>query len=355
MKIAIIRRDIGNYSETFVRKNIECINAGKTVVLAEKLVGDPGWWPARPTLYLSRIPKPLRACAVHAFLLRHRVAGAVCEFLDYAIEWVPVFKRLGIPFVVLGHGFDIGRNVNRIPDYKNALLALKSARKIIVPCDYGKKILLMRAAFDADFVESIPVGIDLSKFSSPKLNRDGTRLLFVGRFVEKKSPIYLLMAFYHASKMLSSMVLDFIGDGPMLPAAKQLAACLGIEHRVNFMGSRPHGYVLHALQNARAIVQHSVTADNGDMETMPLSIQEALASGTPAVVTDHAGLPDIVQDGVTGYIVKERDVMRMAEKIVQLMKLDSESYRAMQENCITQASRFDYRTRIKRIETLLDI
>lgn len=355
MKIAIIRRDIGNYSETFVRKNIECINEGRTVVLADKLVGDPGWWPARPTLYLSRIPKPLRLCAAHAFLMRHGVEGAVCEFLDYAIEWVPVFKRLGIPYVVLGHGFDIGRNVHRIPDYKNALLALKSAQKIIVPCDYGKRALLARAAFDADLVESIPVGIDLSQFPSPQLEREGNRLLFVGRFVEKKSPIFLLMAFYHASKSLPNIVLDCIGDGPLLPAAKQLTACLGIEHRVNFLGSRPHGFVLHSLQKARAVIQHSLTADNGDMETMPLSIQESLASGTPAVVTDHAGLPDIVQDEATGYIVKERDFMRMAEKIVQLMKLDPDSYRTMQHNCITQARRFDYRTRIKRIETLLEV
>jgi len=355
MKIAIIRRDIGNYSETFVRKNIECVNAGRTVVIANKLADNPAWVPACPTLYLANFPRQLRPYAAHAFLVRHGVRGAVCEFLDYAIEWAPLFKRLRMPYLALGHGYDIGRSSRRYPDYQKSLLALGSAQKIIVPCNYGKEVLIQKTQFEPGFVESIPVGIDLGAFQFPKLEREGNKFIFVGRFVEKKSPIYMLMAFYHATRVVPDIELDCIGDGPLMPAAKQLVRCLGIEKKVRFLGIKPHDAVLAAIRNARATIQHSITADNGDMETMPLSIQESLASGTPAIVTDHGGLPEIVKDGATGYIVPERDFIAMAARIVRMAKLDPVSYRTLQTNCIKEAVRFDYKIRISRIESLLGV
>lgn len=355
MKIAIIRKDIGNYSETFVRRNTDCLNGGNTVVLCNKLVDGHTWKPTQPTLYLFDYPKPFRAYAAYTFLLRHQVKGAVCEFLDYAIEWVPVFKRLRIPFVALGHGYDIGRDLKKFVNYQKSLTTLKSARKIIVPCSYAKEVLLRKARFDADFIESIPVGIDLAEFNKPHLDHPLNKFLFVGRFVEKKSPICLLMAFFRATTTVPDISLDCIGDGPLLPAAKQLARCLGIADRVNFLGSKSHSEVIAAMQAARAVIQHSITAENGDMETMPLSIQEALASGTPAIVTNHAGLTDIVKDSYTGYIVDEFDCTNMADKIIAMARLSKDEYRAMQQNCISAAGGFDYRVRTRRIESLLGV
>jgi colanic acid/amylovoran biosynthesis glycosyltransferase len=355
MKIAIFRKDLGNYSETFVRRNVDCINAGNTVVICNRLADDYTWKPTQPTLYLGDYPRPIRPYIAYAFLLRHHVKGAVCEFLDYATEWVPLFKRLNIPFIALGHGYDIGRNLKKIPDYERALSTLKSARKIIVPCNYGKETLLKKTKLDPGLIESIPVGIDLAAFKDKKLNREGNRFLFVGRFVEKKSPIYLLMAFYHATKNAPNIILDCIGNGPLLPAAKHLALSLGIADKVNFLGIKSPEKVREAMKNARATVQHSVTAENGDMETMPLSIQESLASGTPAIVTNHAGLPEIVTDGITGYIVNEGDHTGMGEKITSMARIAPDDYRKLQENCIAESHRFDSNTRTQRIEQLLGI
>jgi glycosyltransferase involved in cell wall biosynthesis len=355
MKIAIIRKDVGNYSETFVRRNVDCLNSGNTVVLCNRLAEDYTWKPDQPTLCLFNYPKPLRPYAAYAFLKRHNVKAAVCEFLDYAIEWVPLLKRLGVPFVALGHGYDIGRNIKKFPDYERSLSSLSGARKIIVPCNYGKEILLRKTKLSADLIESIPVGIDLASFSERRLQREGNRFLFVGRFVEKKSPICLLMAFHEATKNTPDITLDCIGAGPLLPAAKQLVRCLGIQDRVNFLGIKPHAAVIEAIRSARATIQHSITAENGDMETMPLSIQESLAAGTPAIVTNHAGMPDIVKDGVTGYIVNEFDYHTMAKRIVQMAALPVHEYKKIQENCLSEAHRFDYRIRTKRIETLLEI
>ncbi len=353
MKIAIFRKDIGNYSETFVQRNIACLNGGETVVIGARLVDDPGWTPKTPTLLLAQYPSALRRLAVRLFLKRHRVGGAVCEFLDYATVWAPLLHEARIPFVCLGHGFDIGRIPRGRNNFVPALPSLRNGCKILVPCDYAKTILLRRARFDPDFIESIPVGIDLGAFQKPGLQREGNRFVFVGRFVEKKSPVCLIMAFHHALARVPGLRLDCVGDGPLLPAAKQLVRCLGIESHVFFHGAKPHREVIVMLKEARAIIQHSVTGENGDMETMPLSVQEALACGTPAVVTDHAGLPDIVTEGKSGYLVPEFDYHAMGDRIARMATLPAADYRAMQDYALRDSARFDYRFRVGRIEALL--
>ena len=74
------------------------------------------------------------------------------------------------------------------------------------------------------------------------------------------------------------------------------------------------------MRRARAAVQHSMRASNGDSEGTPNSLKEAGASGLPVVATRHGGIPDIIIDGKTGFLVDEGDVERMAEYMTQLAK-----------------------------------
>lgn len=353
MKFAIFRKDIGNYSETFVRKNIETLNEGRTVVVCERFTDPMSWRPKVPTLRLAYFPKPLRGAAVSLFLRRHGVSSSVCEFLDFAAYWAPLLDRMRIPYVALGHGYDIGRNLKKFGDYARFLERLKSARKIIVPCEAGKTALLARANFEPTFIESVPVGIDLAQFSEPNLANRPEEFIFVGRFVEKKAPVCLILAFHKALQQRPGMLLHCVGDGPLAPAARQLARCLGMSDRIKFHGALPHQEVLSMVRSMRGALQHSVTAENGDMETMPLSIQEALAAGTPAVVSRHAGLPDIVTDNVTGYLVNEFDIDAMAQGILKLAAASPADYRMMQQAARRDSARFDYRIRVRRIESLL--
>jgi len=74
------------------------------------------------------------------------------------------------------------------------------------------------------------------------------------------------------------------------------------------------------MSQARAFVQHSVEASDGDCEGMPVSILEAGATGIPVVSTRHGGIPDAVIEGKTGLLVDERDVAGMAQHMFQLAK-----------------------------------
>ena len=110
------------------------------------------------------------------------------------------------------------------------------------------------------------------------------------------------------------------GEGPLLGICQQLARDLGIVDHVEFLGSRPHPEVAAAMRRARAFVQHSVRASDGDSEGTPVAILEAGASGLPVVATRHAGIQDVVIDGQTGLLVDEGDIDGMAESMRRLLE-----------------------------------
>ncbi|TIW49178.1 MAG: glycosyltransferase family 4 protein, partial [Mesorhizobium sp.] len=89
--------------------------------------------------------------------------------------------------------------------------------------------------------------------------------------------------------------------------------------RVIFHGYRSTEFVQGMMQNAAVFVQHSVTARNGDMEGLPVSILEAMASALPVVATRHSGIPEAVVDGETGVLVEEHDIKSTAEALASLL------------------------------------
>ena len=109
-----------------------------------------------------------------------------------------------------------------------------------------------------------------------------------------------------------------IGDGRLLEACKQTARMLEIEANVDFLGPRSHSEVAAAMRSARAFVQHSIRAYDGNSEGTPNVVMEAGATGLPVVATRHGGILDVVIDGETGLLVDEGDFDGMAECMVRL-------------------------------------
>ena len=84
---------------------------------------------------------------------------------------------------------------------------------------------------------------------------------------------------------------------------------------VTFLGAQKSEVVLREMQQARAFVQHSIRASNGDSEGTPVAILEAAACGLPVIATRHAGISDVVLHEETGLLVDEHDVAGMADHL----------------------------------------
>jgi colanic acid/amylovoran biosynthesis glycosyltransferase len=105
---------------------------------------------------------------------------------------------------------------------------------------------------------------------------------------------------------------SLVGDGPLRGELEESCERLGLSGRVSFLGARTQDEVMALLARAHLFAAPSVTGRDGDEEGIPTTLMEAMAVGLPVVATRHAGIPELVEDGVSGLLVGERDVDALA-------------------------------------------
>jgi colanic acid/amylovoran biosynthesis glycosyltransferase len=167
----------------------------------------------------------------------------------------------------------------------------------------------------------LPSGLDTSGFTfEPRLNpeKGPVRLIAVGRLVEKKGFCDLLDALALIPDG-DSVHLTIIGDGVLRSDLEGQADRLGIAGRVTFMGAQSLDRVAEELARSHIFVGPSVTAADGNQDAPINTLKEAMASGCPVVATRHGGIPELVEDGVSGYLVPERDPKALAEALQRLL------------------------------------
>lgn len=170
----------------------------------------------------------------------------------------------------------------------------------------------------------VPLAVDAAAFHlSGRRSRgldEPVRLLTVARLTEKKGVEYALRALALLGDEFPAVRYDVVGDGPLLPELQALAAALGLAGRVRFLGARTGDGVREALRAADLFVLPSVTAADGDQEGTPTVLLEAAFCELPVLSTRHAGIPELVRDGESGYLVPERDAEALAGRLRDLLR-----------------------------------
>jgi glycosyltransferase involved in cell wall biosynthesis len=161
------------------------------------------------------------------------------------------------------------------------------------------------------------VALPSERRSDPETNK----VLFVGRFVPKKGLRYLFEAM---ERLDAGYELVLVGDGPQLEQFKRQATDLDMD--IRFEGAVPPTEVDSYYRDATVFVLPSIEG-----EGMPNVVLEAMSWGVPVVTTDSGGLPSIVDDGRTGYLVSMRDTEALAGRIEELLN-DPEKREFMGQN-----------------------
>jgi colanic acid/amylovoran biosynthesis glycosyltransferase len=249
---------------------------------------------------------------------RARCDAVLVEFGHIAVQAMDSCRALGLPMIVHFHGFDAhsGSILDRYGARYGEMFE-QAAALVVVSRTMQDALLALGAP--AEKTHYVPYGVDLDRFRGAAPERAPARFLAVGRFVEKKAPLLTLAAFASVWRRYPEARLRMIGDGELLEACRDLACGLGIGDAVEFIGTQPNDVVAAEMRRARGFVQHSLVAADGNSEGMPVAILEAGASGLPVVSTRHAGIPEVVDDGTTGFLVDERDVEGMAERMERLL------------------------------------
>ncbi|PYO96184.1 MAG: hypothetical protein DMD60_11315 [Gemmatimonadetes bacterium] len=173
-------------------------------------------------------------------------------------------------------------------------------------------------------IEVIPYTTSLPEVApapAPTLSeaRDGTGpVLFVGRLVERKGVAHLLAAIARLAASGGRPRLEIVGDGPERPALEALAERLGVAGRVVFRGQIPPAELQASYARAAVCVLPSVLDARGDTEGLGVVLLEAMNHGTPVVASRVGGIPDIVEDGVSGLLVPPGDADALAAALQRL-------------------------------------
>jgi glycosyltransferase involved in cell wall biosynthesis len=215
-------------------------------------------------------------------------------------------KKCRLPLVVTFHGYDASRMLSD-ETYKNRLPEL---------FEYASAIILVsRHMIDnlnlerwLDKVKIIPCTVDTDVFEIRRENStNGIKILHSGRLVDKKGVPDLIKVFRNLRRRYDNIELHIVGDGKKLERCKELVQKFKLDKNVTFYGAVSHDDVKNILSKADIFVLNSRVGDDGDMEGTPVTLLEAMCSKVPVISTSHAGIPDVIEDGVNGLLVDERD------------------------------------------------
>jgi colanic acid/amylovoran biosynthesis glycosyltransferase len=166
-------------------------------------------------------------------------------------------------------------------------------------------------------------GTDLKEFAFHERIaslRGQVRVLTVARLEESKGLEFALRAMadlIHRHRL--EVRYGIVGSGSLRGALEGLAASLKIQDKVEFFGALPRPRVRDLMHRYHIFLLPSVTSSDGSQEGIPGSVREAMATGMPVVSTVHSGIPELVADGVSGFLVAERDVEALAERLRDLV------------------------------------
>ncbi|MDR6633187.1 colanic acid/amylovoran biosynthesis glycosyltransferase [Phyllobacterium sp. 1468] len=235
-------------------------------------------------------------------------------------------KKLGASLVTIFHGRDVGRPLLDSSLWQYNVLFEQGTRQLTVN-DYFQKALVDAGAPAANVaVHHMGVPINEIEYAWRSWNQGALNVISVCRLTEKKGIEFALRALGQLS--ISNPDLDWaytiIGGGELLDELKRLANDLNIARRVTFLGPRPHSEVKQCLREAQVFLLPSVTARDGDVEGIPVSLMEAMSAGLTVLSTYHSGIPELIEDQKTGFLVPEKDIEALAAKLLWIAEHPAE-------------------------------
>ena len=223
-----------------------------------------------------------------------------------------ISQKLKIPMVVSFYGSD----VSRLPaefGWKSRYRRMAAANVFFIAASSLMKQQLMDLGFPEKRIEVIRFGFDTRQIPFHDQHQPGKPVMMVGRLVEKKGFRYALEAIQLLKARGITAEANIFGDGPLLQELRELSVKLDIANQIHFKGFLPVEAILNELPRHSLLLAPSVRAGDGDMEGLPNTILEAMASGTPVVTTRHAAIPEAVIHKKTGVLADEGNPAQLAD------------------------------------------
>jgi len=331
-KIAYLKFDYLPLSEVFIYEQLKNIKQFEIILLCTELM-NLDKFPLENIRSLSYLPlhsylingvflKFTKYCPYFAKIIESEKVSLIhASFGPYGVHGLSYKKKFDIPLITDFRGHD----VYRIPLKKSGIYKkLFKHGDIFLARSNNMKKDLISLGCPSDKIIVHHSSIDINKFKFREIkkvdNNEKIKILLVGRFTEKKGIPYAIKAFANVKKKHKNIEFTIIGDGPQRSEIEAIIKNLRVEKSIRLLGTLPHNQVIKEISNSHIFMLPSITASDGDKEGIPNVLMEAQAIGLPVISTYHAGIPELVIDGKTGYLVNERDVNALSEKLDYLIE-----------------------------------
>ena len=194
-----------------------------------------------------------------------------------------------------------------------------TARAIVTETDYAARFLRERFPHRADCVCRIYNGLDLSEFGRADFSSTPPLIIAVGRLIPKKGFGDLIRACALLAKRGKSFRCEIIGEGSLENELRREINELSLQNRVVLTGAKPQTELRRRLAAANVFVLPSVIDPDGGMDNLPTVIMEAMATGLPVVSTNIGGIPEMVIENETGFLVQPGETAAIADAIERVV------------------------------------
>lgn len=198
----------------------------------------------------------------------------------------------------------------------------KEADLFLPVCDFFKNRLVeIGCPPEKTKVLYSAINCDQFVFKKRIIKKDASlQLISVSRLVEKKGIEYTIRAVAEVVKTNPKIHYTIVGDGPIKGQLQSLIYQLRMQKYISMIGAQPNEKIPALLHKSHVFVLSSITAEDGDQEGIANALKEAMATGMPVLSTKSAGTAELVENGVSGFLVDEKDVTGLAQKIRYFIK-----------------------------------
>ena len=275
-------------------------------------------------------------------------------FGHIAVHLLPLIRAWKNPSIVSFHGADVMVDMNK-PAYREATLQMLDAVSLILVRSESLRRALIDLGCDPGKIEIQRTGIPLEEFpfrerTAPKNGE--WRFVQAGRLIEKKGLPVTIRAFEVFVRQYPNATLTIAGEGPLLREVEILARELKIAQSVSFTGFLSQEQLREIYYRSHIFLHPSQIGRDGNQEGIPNSMLEAMATGLPVFATEHGGIPEAVEHGVSGVLVPERDEFVLVESLLDAVQdPDSLSHMARRGGDVVR-QKFDLSNQARRLEDI---
>lgn len=287
-----------------------------------------------PRLLVRALATVLLAAAHARRLARAEVEHVHAHYATYPALAAWVIERLtGIPYSFTAHAHDI------FVDRRMLRCKLERADFVATISEFNRRRLEQERGRARTPIYVVHCGIEVARyrFAPRRPAPDGpVRAVCVASLQEYKGHRVLLDALARGGAGCERLSVDLVGDGPLRAPLARQAAAGGLERRLRFHGSLPEDRVRVLLDAADLFVLPSVVASDGQMEGLPVALMEALADGLVVVTTRLSGIPELIVDGVTGFLAEPGDPESLRRALARALSGDAARLRPRQARALVE-------------------